>query len=94
MKTYECAIILFAGKHCRAVPHFLIKVSILNIVLQTCTDQDVTLHVSPTNPAIFLYQKFGFKVSAGTILIIFIHKNLGFFGTFNAIFELYIMSHI
>ncbi|CAH0724479.1 unnamed protein product, partial [Brenthis ino] len=30
-------------------------------LLQTCTDQDVTLHVSPTNPAIFLYQKFGFK---------------------------------
>nr|XP_026492671.1 cysteine-rich protein 2-binding protein [Vanessa tameamea] len=31
-------------------------------LLQTCTDKDVTLHVSPTNPAIFLYQKFGFKV--------------------------------
>ncbi|CAB3239498.1 unnamed protein product [Arctia plantaginis] len=32
-------------------------------LLQTCSGQDVTLHVSPTNPAIFLYQKFGFKVS-------------------------------
>ncbi|CAH2103009.1 unnamed protein product [Euphydryas editha] len=32
-------------------------------LLQTCPDKDVTLHVSPTNPAIFLYQKFGFKVS-------------------------------
>lgn len=32
-------------------------------LLQTCTGQDVTLHVSPANPAIFLYQKFGFKVS-------------------------------
>ncbi|KAG6445962.1 hypothetical protein O3G_MSEX004189 [Manduca sexta] len=32
-------------------------------LLQTCSDKDVTLHVSPTNPAIFLYQKFGFKVS-------------------------------
>ncbi|XP_032528756.2 cysteine-rich protein 2-binding protein [Danaus plexippus] len=31
-------------------------------LLQTCTDKDVTLHVSPTNPAVFLYQKFGFKV--------------------------------
>ncbi|XP_072947619.1 cysteine-rich protein 2-binding protein [Epargyreus clarus] len=31
-------------------------------LLQTCPDKDVTLHVSPTNPAIFLYQKFGFKV--------------------------------
>ncbi|CAG4950647.1 unnamed protein product [Parnassius apollo] len=33
-------------------------------LLQTCTGKDVTLHVSPTNPAIFLYQKFGFKVSS------------------------------
>ncbi|RVE54519.1 hypothetical protein evm_001004 [Chilo suppressalis] len=32
-------------------------------LLQTCSGKDVTLHVSPTNPAIFLYQKFGFKVS-------------------------------
>ncbi|XP_034830037.1 cysteine-rich protein 2-binding protein [Maniola hyperantus] len=31
-------------------------------LLQTCSDKDVTLHCSPTNPAIFLYQKFGFKV--------------------------------
>ncbi|CAK1544359.1 unnamed protein product [Leptosia nina] len=31
-------------------------------LLQTCSGQDVTLHVSPTNPAVFLYQKFGFKV--------------------------------
>ncbi|XP_047985402.1 cysteine-rich protein 2-binding protein [Leguminivora glycinivorella] len=31
-------------------------------LLQTCTGKDVTLHVSPTNPSIFLYQKFGFKV--------------------------------
>ncbi|XP_060806857.1 cysteine-rich protein 2-binding protein [Amyelois transitella] len=31
-------------------------------LLQTCSGKDVTLHVSPTNPAIFLYQKFGFKV--------------------------------
>ncbi|KAI5632058.1 acetyltransferase (GNAT) family domain-containing protein [Phthorimaea operculella] len=35
-------------------------------LLQTCTGKDVTLHVSPTNPAIFLYQKFGFKVSKDT----------------------------
>ncbi|KAG7311052.1 hypothetical protein JYU34_003909 [Plutella xylostella] len=31
-------------------------------LLQTCSDKDVTLHCSPTNPAIFMYQKFGFKV--------------------------------
>jgi len=28
---------------------------------QTCQGKDVTLHVSANNPAMFLYQKFGFK---------------------------------
>ncbi|CAH2256844.1 jg11007 [Pararge aegeria aegeria] len=37
-------------------------------LLQTCSDKDVILHCSPTNPAIFLYQKFGFKVSMTTQL--------------------------
>nr|CAD7587154.1 unnamed protein product [Timema genevievae] len=31
-------------------------------LIQTCMGRDVTLHVSATNPAIILYQKFGFKV--------------------------------
>lgn len=31
-------------------------------LMQTCMGQDVTLHVSVTNPALILYQKFGFKV--------------------------------
>ncbi|XP_067121489.1 cysteine-rich protein 2-binding protein isoform X1 [Centruroides vittatus] len=31
-------------------------------LIQTCMGKDVTLHVSATNPALFLYQKFGFKV--------------------------------
>ncbi|XP_075529010.1 ada2a-containing complex component 2 [Dermacentor variabilis] len=31
-------------------------------LIQTCMGKDVTLHVSATNPAILLYQKFGFKV--------------------------------
>lgn len=31
-------------------------------LIQTCMGQDVTLHVSVTNPALILYQKFGFKV--------------------------------
>jgi len=31
-------------------------------LIQTCMGQDVTLHVSATNPAVLLYQKFGFKV--------------------------------
>lgn len=29
---------------------------------QTCIGKDITLHVSATNPAICLYQKFGFKI--------------------------------
>lgn len=29
--------------------------------LQTCMGKDVTLHVSASNPAMLLYQKFGFK---------------------------------
>lgn len=31
-------------------------------LIQTCMGKDVTLHVSATNPAVLLYQKFGFKV--------------------------------
>lgn len=31
-------------------------------LVQTCMGKDVTLHVSVTNPALLLYQKFGFKV--------------------------------
>ncbi|XP_077981143.1 cysteine-rich protein 2-binding protein-like [Glandiceps talaboti] len=30
-------------------------------LIQTCMGKDVTLHVSATNPAMLLYQKFGFK---------------------------------
>lgn len=29
---------------------------------QTCMGKDITLHVSASNPAICLYQKFGFKI--------------------------------
>lgn len=31
---------------------------------QTCMGRDITLHVSATNPAICLYQKFGFKIES------------------------------
>ncbi|XP_046392882.1 cysteine-rich protein 2-binding protein [Ischnura elegans] len=31
-------------------------------LIQTCMGKDITLHVSATNPAVILYQKFGFKV--------------------------------
>ena len=30
-------------------------------LMQTCLGKDVTLHVSPNNPAMIMYQKFGFK---------------------------------
>ena len=31
-------------------------------LIQTCMGKDVTLHCSVDNPAVLLYQKFGFKV--------------------------------
>ena len=31
-------------------------------LIQTCMGKDITLHVSPSNPSMVLYQKFGFKV--------------------------------
>lgn len=42
------------------------KAGIANFMLyhliQTCMGKDITLHVSATNPAVILYQKYGFKV--------------------------------
>ncbi|KAK4305965.1 hypothetical protein Pmani_022161 [Petrolisthes manimaculis] len=35
---------------------------ILYHLIQTCAGKDITLHVSATNPALILYQRFGFKV--------------------------------
>ncbi|XP_054741653.1 cysteine-rich protein 2-binding protein [Anastrepha obliqua] len=31
-------------------------------LIQTCMSKDITLHVSASNPAVVLYQKFGFKI--------------------------------
>lgn len=41
----------------------VILLSFLPLLLpwQTCMGKDVTLHVSASNPAMLLYQKFGFK---------------------------------
>lgn len=33
----------------------------LSFYFQTCMGKDVTLHVSATNSAMLMYQKFGFK---------------------------------
>ena len=33
-------------------------------LIQTCMGKDITLHVSPSNPSMLLYQKFGFKAEA------------------------------
>ncbi|GAB0100599.1 Cysteine-rich protein 2-binding protein [Sergentomyia squamirostris] len=41
---------------------------------QTCSEKDITLHVSATNPAVFLYQKFGFKIEE--MILDFYHKYL------------------
>lgn len=42
--------------------HAGIATFMLYHLIQTCMGKDVTLHVSATNSALFLYQKFGFKV--------------------------------
>lgn len=42
--------------------YFFVMIILMMICFQTCSGKDVTLHVTPNNPAIFLYQKFGFKV--------------------------------
>ncbi|CAH0592107.1 unnamed protein product [Chrysodeixis includens] len=67
-----CAFLVPRARHNEAYISFVltrpewrnakIATFMLYHLLQTCTGQDVTLHVSPTNSAIFLYQKFGFKV--------------------------------
>ncbi|XP_013149345.1 PREDICTED: uncharacterized protein LOC106111747 [Papilio polytes] len=67
-----CAFLVPDARHNEAYISFIltrpewrnahIATFMLYHLLQTCTGKDVTLHVSPTNPAIFLYQKFGFKV--------------------------------
>lgn len=36
-------------------------------LIQTCMGKDVTLHVSASNPAMLLYQKFGFKTEEYTL---------------------------
>nr|XP_045584131.1 cysteine-rich protein 2-binding protein-like isoform X2 [Procambarus clarkii] len=42
--------------------HAGIATFVLYHLIQTCMGKDVTLHVSATNPALILYQRFGFKV--------------------------------
>lgn len=38
-----------------------IGTNMLYHLIQTCMGKDITLHVSPTNPSLIFYQKFGFK---------------------------------
>ena len=39
-----------------------IGTTMLYHLIQTCMGKDITLHVSASNPAIKLYQKFGFEI--------------------------------
>ena len=41
-----------------------IATSMIYHLIQTCMGKDITLHVSPSNPSMLLYQKFGFKAEA------------------------------
>ncbi|XP_011178675.2 cysteine-rich protein 2-binding protein [Zeugodacus cucurbitae] len=43
-------------------------------LIQTCMSKDITLHVSASNPAVVLYQKFGFKIEE--IILDFYEKYL------------------
>ncbi|XP_022230626.2 cysteine-rich protein 2-binding protein [Drosophila obscura] len=43
-------------------------------LIQTCMSKDITLHVSASNPAVMLYQKFGFKIEE--IIVDFYDKYL------------------
>ncbi|XP_073825565.1 ada2a-containing complex component 2 isoform X2 [Musca autumnalis] len=45
-------------------------------LIQTCMTKDITLHVSATNPAVVLYQKFGFKMEE--VVLNFYDKYLPF----------------
>ncbi|XP_037816829.1 cysteine-rich protein 2-binding protein [Lucilia sericata] len=45
-------------------------------LIQTCMTKDITLHVSATNPAVVLYQKFGFKIEE--VILNFYEKYLPF----------------
>ncbi|GFN77104.1 RNA-directed DNA polymerase from mobile element jockey [Plakobranchus ocellatus] len=45
-------------------------------LIQTCMGKDVLLHVSATNPAMLLYQKFGFK--SQELILNFYHKYFPF----------------
>ncbi|KAG8197101.1 hypothetical protein JTE90_004362 [Oedothorax gibbosus] len=47
-------------------------------LIQTCMGKDVTLHVSATSSAVFLYQKFGFKVKEFIMIFMtsFCHQTL------------------
>ncbi|XP_013114167.2 cysteine-rich protein 2-binding protein [Stomoxys calcitrans] len=48
-------------------------------LIQTCMTKDITLHVSATNPAVVLYQKFGFKMEE--VVLNFYDKYLPFEST-------------
>ncbi|KAM7354518.1 ada2a-containing complex component 2 isoform 2-T2 [Cochliomyia hominivorax] len=45
-------------------------------LIQTCMTKDITLHVSASNPAVVLYQKFGFKIEE--VILNFYEKYLPF----------------
>lgn len=59
--------------------NFLKKYKFYNLhffPFQTCMTKDITLHVSATNPAVVLYQKFGFKIEE--VILNFYEKYLPF----------------
>lgn len=67
-----CAFLVPDVGHCAAYVSFMAvrpgwqRAGVASFMLyhltQTCMGKDITLHVSASNPAICLYQKFGFKI--------------------------------
>ncbi|XP_037048827.1 cysteine-rich protein 2-binding protein [Bradysia coprophila] len=67
-----CAFLVPDVGHCAAYVSFMavrpgwqragVATFMLYHLTQTCMGKDITLHVSASNPAICLYQKFGFKI--------------------------------
>ena len=59
--------------------------NLLFFLINTCTGRDITLHVSVDNPAMILYQKFGFKIEEFVVNFYdkFYEKNEGGFNSFS-----------
>ncbi|ESO02525.1 hypothetical protein HELRODRAFT_65431, partial [Helobdella robusta] len=59
--SYDEAYISYIFTHPEWRKVGVAKFMLYHLLQQACADKDVTLHVSASNPALILYQMFGFK---------------------------------